>query len=128
MLSIHPTYLLAATQPPPENSVGVACSMRDVWCVVPVAAPFSTAVYTPYSPTTCPHSARNLPQYHILGPSFTWGGFFKGMDTDGDGQFDVDEFIAAIAKVYHDELLNEDGSKHVVASDPAADPAADPVV
>jgi hypothetical protein len=34
------------------------------------------------------------------------------MDTDGDGQFDVDEFIAAIVKVYHEELLNEDGSKH----------------
>ena len=50
------------------------------------------------------------------------------MDTDGDGQFDVEEFINAIVKVYHDELLNEDGSKHVVASDPAADPAADPVV
>ena len=48
MLSMHPTYLLTATQPPSENPIGVACSMRDVWCVVPVAAPFSTAVYTPY--------------------------------------------------------------------------------
>jgi hypothetical protein len=38
------------------------------------------------------------------------------MDTDGDGQFDVDEFITAIVKVYHDELLNEDGSTHVAAA------------
>ena len=35
------------------------------------------------------------------------------MDTDDDGQFDVNEFITAIVKVYHDELLNEDGSTHV---------------
>jgi hypothetical protein len=35
------------------------------------------------------------------------------MDTDGDGQCDVEEFINAIVKVYHDELLNEDGSEHI---------------
>jgi hypothetical protein len=35
------------------------------------------------------------------------------MDTDNDGQFDVNEFVTAIVKVYHDELLNEDGSTHV---------------
>ena len=54
-------------------------------------------------------------RYHILGPTFTWFAFFKGMDTDSDGQFDVDEFITAIVKVYHDEILNEDGSTHVAA-------------
>ena len=56
-------------------------------------------------------------RYHVLGPTFTWMAFFKDMDTDDDGQFDVNEFITAIAKVYHDELLNEDGSTHVAAGD-----------
>ena len=55
-------------------------------------------------------------RYHILGPTFTWSVFFKGMDTDGDGQFDIDEFITAIVKVYHDVLLNEDGSTHVATA------------
>ena len=56
-----------------------------------------------------------LLRYHVLGPTFTWVAFFKDMDTDDDGQFDVNEFITAIVKVYHDELLNEDGSTHMAA-------------
>ena len=32
----------------------------------------------------------------ILGPAFHWGRFFKSMDKDGDAQFDIDEFTAAV--------------------------------
>ena len=39
MLSMHPTYLLTATQPPSENPIGVACSMRDVWVIGPRGGP-----------------------------------------------------------------------------------------
>ena len=38
------------------------------------------------------------------------------MDADSDGQFDVVEFVTAIVKVYHDGLLNEDGSTHVATA------------
>jgi len=52
------------------------------------------------------------PEYkaHIVGKDFTWKSFFENMDLDGDGQFDVDEFIKAVTKDYHADLRNEDGS------------------
>jgi hypothetical protein len=52
--------------------------------------------------------------YHLLGKDFAgWKPFFENMDTDGDGQFGVDEFINAVTKVYHSDLRNEDDSLHV---------------
>ena len=38
------------------------------------------------------------------------------MDTDGDSQFDIEEWTRAVANVYHDELLNADGSAHELAA------------
>ena len=35
-------------------------------------------------------------------------GFFQGMDTDCNGQFDPNEFIEMIVKLYHDEEGNVD--------------------
>ena len=49
-------------------------------------------------------------KYHILGPSFTWDAFFTEMDTDGDAQFDVNEFTGAVIKVFHAYAVTEDGS------------------
>ena len=52
--------------------------------------------------------------FHLLGKDFAgWKPFFENMDTDGDGQFGVDEFINAVTKVYHSDLRNEDGSLYV---------------
>jgi len=39
---------------------------------------------------------------HILGADFQWGPFFKEMDTDGDGQFDIEEFSRQVGHVYHE--------------------------
>ena len=58
---------------------------------------------------------------HIVGEDFTWKQFFAGMDNDGDGQFDEDEFVKAVVAVYHPELGQESGSaKAQSAPAPAA--------
>ena len=36
----------------------------------------------------------------IVGQAFTWKDFFSGMDTDGSGNFDVDEFTLAVVKSF----------------------------
>ena len=38
------------------------------------------------------------------------------MDTDGDSQFDIEEWTRAVANLYHDELFNADGSAHELAA------------
>jgi len=47
--------------------------------------------------------SHSIEKAHILGPNFTWKAFFEGMDTDGNGQFDLDEFTEMIVKLYHDQ-------------------------
>ena len=76
----------------------------------PSSAPTLPTRYCSGPPSSSPPKLPPPSQYHILGPSFTWDAFFKGIDTDGDGLFDVDEFSEAVVKVYHVELLAEDGS------------------
>ena len=51
-----------------------------------------------------------------MGPDFTWKAFFRGMDTGGNGQFDLDGLTEMIVKLYHNQEGDVEAGKQSEAN------------